>query len=109
MPYPRRGSTRRLLIVEDDHSMGTFATRVLRRAGFDTTNVPTGEEALQTLRDGSWDGLLTDVQLPGMSGLELAAAARVAHPALAIAVMTAYSSVDMTSSSVALQCRQRNG
>jgi DNA-binding response OmpR family regulator len=77
--------------------MGTFATRVLRRAGFHTRHVPSGEQALKTLAEGAWDGLLTDVQLPGMSGLELTAAVRLAHPSVAIAVMTAYSSVDLKS------------
>jgi CheY-like chemotaxis protein len=78
---------RRLLIVGDD-SMGTFATRVLGRAAFATTQVATGEEALAELAGGWWDALLSDTDLPGMSGLELVTAARYASPHLVIALMT---------------------
>ena len=83
---------RRLLIVEHDDSMGTFATRVLRRAGFETTHVETGEAALLALADESWDGVLTDAELPGMSGVQLAAEARSAHPHLIIVVIIGYAS-----------------
>ena len=94
MLAPTEPSVRRLLIVGDD-SMGTFATRVLRRAGFTTAHVTSGEEAIPALAQGGWDVLLTDAQLPGMSGLELAMAVRVAHPGLGIAVMSTYTSADM--------------
>jgi DNA-binding response OmpR family regulator len=84
----RRSPTpRRLLIVEHDDSMGTFATRVLRRAGFETTHVETSEEALVALAAEPWDGVLADAQLPGMSGVDLAAEVREAYPDLAIAII----------------------
>ncbi|HUZ08606.1 MAG TPA: response regulator [Acidimicrobiales bacterium] len=94
MLAPTQRSVRRLLIVGDD-SMGTFATRVLRRAGFTTTHVGSGEEAIPVLTQGAWDAMLTDAQLPGMSGLELASAARGAHPGLGIAIMSTYTSAEM--------------
>ncbi len=87
----------RLLIVEYDGSMGTFATRVLRRAGFDTTHVPTGEDAVVALTEGPWDGLLIDTQLPGMSGIDLTLAVRATQPELPIVVVTGYLSADLSS------------
>jgi CheY-like chemotaxis protein len=95
MVASRLRSTERLLIVDSDGSMGTFATRVLRRAGFDTTHVASGEDALAALADGNWHGLLADAQLPGMSGLELTAAVRDAYPELPIAVVTGYLSSEL--------------
>jgi CheY-like chemotaxis protein len=86
------GTSRRLLIVEPDDSMRTFATRVLRRAGFETTHVATGEAALLALAGESWDGMLADADLPGMSGIELATEARGAYPHLVIAVIVSYQS-----------------
>ncbi len=80
----------RLLIVEDDDSMGDFVTRVLGRAGFDTVRVDTGEIALDALAGEEFDGLLVDLRLPGMDGLEVARKARAHHPALRIALMTAF-------------------
>ena len=94
MLAPTERTTRRLLIVGDD-SMGTFATRVLRRAGFATAHVASGEEALPVLAESGWDAMLTDSQLPGMSGIELASLVREAHPGLSIAVMSTYTSAEM--------------
>lgn len=77
--------------------MGTFATRVLRRAGFDTVHVSSGEDALGLLSgDGPWHGLLAAAQLPGMSGAELTAVVREAHPNLPIAVVTGYLSAEQS-------------
>jgi DNA-binding response OmpR family regulator len=78
------------LIVEHDDSMGTFATRVLRRAGFETAHVETGVQALTTLGEDRWDGVLTDAQLPDMSGMDLSAELRESHPHLVIAVIAGY-------------------
>jgi CheY-like chemotaxis protein len=79
-----------VLVVDDDDAIGTFTERVLRRSGYRTRYVGSAEAALDCLAEGRWDGLLTDLRLPGMDGLELAHTARHRYPALGIALMTAF-------------------
>ncbi len=82
--------SRRLLIVEDETSMGTFLERVLTRAGFETKHVTSAESALVALRTERYGGVLADIRLPGMTGLELTRRLRADDPDVSIAVMTAH-------------------
>ena len=69
MPEPRRF---RILNV-DDYQIGLYAkSRVLRQAGFLVTEAATGADALARARADVPDLILLDVQLPDMSGIEVA-------------------------------------
>lgn len=85
----------RILVVEDDSSIAFLVGRVLGRLGHDTLWVSNAEEALEALGAGRWDGLVADVHLPGMTGLELASLARSKDQALHIVVMSADRSIDL--------------
>ena len=54
--------------------------------GHRVTAVASAEDGLQAFRPGQFDALVTDLQLPGMSGLELAEALRRAQPALLVVI-----------------------
>jgi CheY-like chemotaxis protein len=82
-------SGRRFLVVDDDESIALLLQRALCGDGDQARLVTTAEEAIQELRHTSFDVLVADVRLPGMTGLELTARARHAHPELPIVVMTA--------------------
>jgi two-component system, NtrC family, response regulator HydG len=83
----------RILLVEDDAVAAHFAMHVLgRRGGFDITHTPDPAAALQHVRSEAWDLVLTDAELPGMTGLELLEAVRRISPDLPIAVITAHES-----------------
>jgi DNA-binding response OmpR family regulator len=83
----RRG---RILLVEDDHEAAYFAVHVLTTMGrFDVTHTADPRVALDWARAEPWDLVLTDLELPGMTGLELLAALRRTDPALPVAVITA--------------------
>jgi two-component system response regulator HydG len=85
----------RVLVVEDDHDLAEYARVVLaRHAGITVDVVADGRTAIETIRRVGTDILISDIQLPGMTGLELATEARRVDPALPIAMMTAYPSVD---------------
>jgi CheY-like chemotaxis protein len=71
-----RGGSERILIAEDDDSIRTALTRVLRRNGYTVRTASDGVEALMTLR--VWpeaDLVITDVAMPNLSGPALARAA----------------------------------
>jgi CheY-like chemotaxis protein len=84
-----------VLIVDDNPSMANTMADVLDAKGFKTHAACSGEDALAILRDQPVDILLTDVIMPGMSGLALFREARKAHPNLPTFFMTAYAADDL--------------
>ena len=62
-----------ILVIDDDKSMRNSLLDLLAAAGWQADAVGRASEALQRIETGSFDVLLSDVQMPGMSGLELLA------------------------------------
>ena len=84
-----------VLIAEDDPDLGNFLrTALQRRSDRPVRLAVNGRQALQILTDEAVDVLVTDIQMPGMSGMELVAEIRKTQPALPIVMMTAHASVD---------------
>jgi len=85
----------RILLVDDEADLGEALTRVLcGKGGFDVVHELSSETALRHLQTGSWDPLITDIELPGMSGLDLLEHARQVAPGLPVAVLTGHPTVD---------------
>ena len=83
----------RILMVEDDPDHAFYVLEVLqRRGGFEVVHVTDPAEALRRARE-PWDLLLTDVEMPGMTGLELLESVRQVAPNLPVAVVTAHATV----------------
>jgi len=61
----------RLLMVDDDMLLRGMATRTLRHAGFEVSEVATGEEALAHFAEQSYDLILLDLMMPGLDGYEV--------------------------------------
>ena len=81
----------RILVVEDDPDAALFAIHVLaNRASFEVIHTADPWEALALAAAQRWDLVLTDVEMPGMSGLELLDALRRVAPALPFAVLSAH-------------------
>jgi two-component system cell cycle sensor histidine kinase/response regulator CckA len=80
-----------VLIVDDDQSVLTFVDRVLREAGYQTMTASSGPDAIEQARKTSIDLLLTDVNMPQMTGDELARRLRHDEPALKVLYHTGYS------------------
>jgi DNA-binding response OmpR family regulator len=85
----------RILLIEDDPVAAHFAMHVLgKRGGFDVRHTPDPAVALRLAGSETWDLVLTDLELPGMTSRELLAALRKLDPALPVAVITAHESSD---------------
>jgi len=76
----------RILLVEDESTVLQFSTTVLVRGGYQVTAVEGGEAAWEAIQSASYDLLVTDNRMPGMSGLELASKLRSAQIGLPIIV-----------------------
>ncbi|HTU11106.1 MAG TPA: ATP-binding protein [Allosphingosinicella sp.] len=93
----RRGRTGRILLVEDNEEVGQFAEQLLEELGHDVVRVLSGEEALDRALADKFDLVFTDVVMPGMSGLELAARLAEQRPGLPVILTTGYSDEIATS------------
>ncbi len=75
-------------IVDDDDALRVATTSLLRSCGFACEDFSSAEAFLDA-EDGRFDAVLTDIQMPGASGVELAETLRIRAPALPVVVMTA--------------------
>ncbi|WP_061930906.1 response regulator [Aureimonas sp. AU22] len=82
----------RILIAEDDTGIRLLVARALRLEGHDVLVAEDGEMAVDILAEenGAFDLLLSDIRMPGMTGIELAHAAHATFPELPILLMTGY-------------------
>ncbi len=90
-PAGRPEATPSVLLVDDDPAVLQFVERVLRRAGAEVTAVGSGRAALGAIADGASKPslLLTAIELPAMTGIELSARVRALCPGIQVAMMTA--------------------
>ena len=84
----------RILLVDDEESLLRVTQVRLRNAGYRVDTAPGGAEALEALEKHSYDMVITDLMMPGMSGLELAPKIRAANPDTMVIVMTAFGAVE---------------
>jgi CheY-like chemotaxis protein len=81
----------RILLVEDDPDAAMFFRDVLTgRGGYHVTHTADPALALSLATREPWGLLLTDLHLPGMTGLELLAAVRAVRPALPVMIVSAH-------------------
>ena len=81
----------RILIADDDDEMRAWLRLALRQLRPAVTEVGTGNDLLEALaHDGPFDAIITDVRMPGLDGLRVAAMARTAGVPTPIVVITAF-------------------
>jgi len=87
-----------ILVVEDLKELRELLTRALRASGYEVLAVGHAEDALQLLEDPSLDLrlLLTDWNLPGMTGRDLALALRRRHPRLRVLLASGLSHEELS-------------
>jgi two-component system NtrC family response regulator len=85
--------TAKVLVVEDDESLRRVMQVQLEKAGYKTSVAGTVPEALEILRISAQDVLITDLNLPGLSGLDLLKEVRAEYPETAIIMVTAFGTV----------------
>jgi DNA-binding NtrC family response regulator len=83
----------RILIVEDEAPMCELLMSFFSDKGYRVDAIQNGEGALGRLEEQDYALVITDIKLPGMSGLELLERIRVDWPEVAVIIMTAFSSI----------------
>ena len=84
----------RLLIVEDEDTLCESLQRVFRGEGYEVDIADSAESAFKLLDGKSYDLIITDIILPGISGIELLTKYRQEKPTQKVVIITAYASIE---------------
>jgi DNA-binding response OmpR family regulator len=82
-----------VLVVEDDQPLVRILTKSLESNGFDVESAFDGETGLRTARDGRFDAIVLDLQLPKLNGVEVCRQLRADGNSVPILMLTARSAV----------------
>src|SRR6185312_6976055 len=83
-----------ILLIEDDRSTASALQKVLQDEGYAVTVAGRGDQGLNQARERQCDLVITDLRLPGLSGMELIAQLHSAKPKLPIIMMTAHGTTE---------------
>jgi DNA-binding NtrC family response regulator len=85
--------TPRILVVDDDPGQRSLLDSFLRGQGFEIVLADSGERALELLPGGNFSMMISDVRMPGLSGLETLRRVRHNFPTLPVLLVTAYADI----------------
>jgi DNA-binding NtrC family response regulator len=85
---------RNVLIVDDDEAMRDMLASLLETDGLGTCQAGSAEDALAQLRDHDFGAVLSDIRMPGMTGVEMLGEVRDLRPETPVILMTAFGSID---------------
>ncbi|MBI4639754.1 MAG: sigma-54-dependent Fis family transcriptional regulator [Candidatus Tectomicrobia bacterium] len=83
-----------ILIVDDEEHMLALLKKVLERQGFSVHTTSRGMEAIELLKDQTFDLLLTDLVMPEIGGMEILKEAKDLSPETFVVIMTGFGSID---------------
>ncbi len=83
----------RVLLAEDDPGQRRVMEDLLTEEGYTVSPVASGEEALQQFREETPDLVLTDMSMPGMSGLDLLGELKHLAPQVPVIIITAFGTI----------------
>ncbi len=84
----------KILVADDEKLIRTFLKNALERQTFEVHMAEDGQTALNLLKKGAFDLLITDMKMPYKSGLELLKAAKKIDPGLMVIIMTAHGTIE---------------
>jgi DNA-binding NtrC family response regulator len=86
--------TQRILIVDDDAAMRQMLASLFKDRGYEVNEAPSAAEALDRARENEPDAVVSDIRMPGKSGIEMVGELRSARPHTPVILMTAFGSID---------------
>jgi len=87
----------KMLLVEDSPEVSLITVEYLMELGHEVVAVSDAESALTRVSGEKFDAVMTDVSLPGISGIELAKALINEHPRLPVIIASGYGSLNLDS------------
>ncbi len=95
-------ATAHILVVDDESAIRYSITKTLQRVGYQVESASSGEEALEMMGKQHYDVVLTDIRMPGISGVELLARVKEEAPEAIVILLTGYASLDTAVESLRL-------
>lgn len=89
-----RNPLKRVLVVDDEPMIVSLLSTILREKGWDVTEARSGTDGIDQLDRAPFDVILTDLVMPGDSGIDLLRAAKEIHPDVEVILMTGYATAD---------------
>ncbi len=86
----------KVLVVDDDETMGLFIAETLRRHNIDAVVADNGKRAMAAIRDNTFDLVITDLKLPDTTGIEVLRKVKEISPSTIVIMITGYGSVETT-------------
>jgi two-component system response regulator HydG len=84
----------RVLVIDDDPGVRESMSRMLSQAGYTVRLAETGEQGFDLARDGAFDVILSDMRMPGLSGLDVLRKLREVRVDASFIIMTGFGTVD---------------
>jgi two-component system alkaline phosphatase synthesis response regulator PhoP len=91
-----------ILVVDDEGAIRYSISKTLQRVGYQVHTAASGEEALEMMRHQEYDVVLTDIRMPGLSGVELLAQIKEEAPDAVVILLTGYASLETAIESLRL-------
>jgi diguanylate cyclase (GGDEF)-like protein len=93
----------KVLVVDDSAVVRAVVSSCLKRAGYDVAMADSGSAALERLSETSFDVVITDLNMPGMSGIEMLRRIRLSQPGPEVIILTGSGAQDVSSAVEALR------
>lgn len=84
-----------ILIIDDDESIRTACVQTLQESSFRAQAVDNGASAFEKISRESFDVVLLDLKMPGVSGMEVLETLKRDHPVIQVIIITGYASIDL--------------
>jgi DNA-binding response OmpR family regulator len=82
-----------VLVVDDEGAIRYSVSKTLQRVGYNVNEAASGEEALDVMKKQRYDVVLTDIRMPGLTGVELLRKIKEVAPDAIVILMTGYASL----------------
>ncbi|PIV23297.1 MAG: hypothetical protein COZ69_11885 [Deltaproteobacteria bacterium CG_4_8_14_3_um_filter_45_9] len=87
---------KRILVIEDDEEMRSLLKDFFEEDGFEIDSVSNGSEAFRKIAREPFDLIITDIRMPGLTGLDILPGIKKLQPEVSIIVITAFGSEEVS-------------
>ncbi len=91
-----------ILVADDEGAIRYSISKTLQRVGYQVHTAASGEEALEMMQRQNYDVVLTDIRMPGLTGVELLARIKEQAPDAVVILLTGYASLETAIESLRL-------
>src|SRR6185503_19884560 len=92
----------RVLVVDDEESIREFLEIMLRKEGHEVTCAEDGQQALDIIKKKSFDLVISDLQMPNLTGIEMLRQVRDHYPGLLFMMITAFGTTETAAEAMKL-------